>query len=200
MSAPRLLTRQLYSPVYSTCVHTAATDTAPELLDLFLLRTTQIQIKNRAHRQIGEAEAFYKLLPGLLLNNSNVSCHWLPLGKKDDRYIRMNWVEDDSKEDKNSVKLEGVEGLWHEQPDILSIYKRRDDQLEKICYTYYGKMIRSGGKTSAELKKAGSTGSMLPEHPRLFLGTHETRTDLNGVLIVALYPFKPFSLLKWLHL
>ena len=128
VSAPRLLIRQLYS----SCVHTAGPDTTPELLDLFLLRTTQIQIKNRAHRQIGEAEAFYKLLPGLLLNNSNVSCHWLPLGKKDDRYIRMNWVEDDSKEDKNSVKLEGVEGLWHEQPDILSIYKRRDDQLEKI--------------------------------------------------------------------
>ena len=45
-----LLTRQLYSPVYSICVHTAATDTAPNLLHLFLLRTTQIHflIRNRA--------------------------------------------------------------------------------------------------------------------------------------------------------
>ena len=99
-----------------------------------------------SHRQIGEAEAFYKLLPDLLLKNSNVTCQWLPLGKKNDRYIRMKQVEEDSKDDKNLVKLEGVEGLWYEQPDILSKYKRRDDQLEKICYTHYGKMIRSGGK------------------------------------------------------
>ena len=29
------------------------------------------------------------------------------------------------------------------------------------------------------MKKAGSTGSLLPEHPRLFPGTHVTRTDLE---------------------
>ena len=39
-----------------------------------------------------------------------------------------------------------MEGLWYEQPDILSKYKRRDDKLEKIVYSQYGKMIRSGGK------------------------------------------------------
>ena len=43
------------------------------------------------------------------------------------------------------TKLDGVEGLWYEQPDILSKYKRRDERLERICYTQYGKMIRTGG-------------------------------------------------------
>ena len=100
------------------------------------------------HRQIGEAEAFYKLLPDLLLKNSNVSCQWLPLGKKSERYTRMKRVDEDSNQDKNLLKLEGVEGLWYEQPDILSKYKRRDDRLEGMCYTHYGKMIRSGGKSS----------------------------------------------------
>ena len=60
----------------------------------------------------------------------------------------MKSVDDESSEDKNLLKLEGVEGLWYEQPDILSKYKRRDDRLEQICYTHYGKMIRSGGKSS----------------------------------------------------
>ena len=55
-------------------------------------------------------------------------------------------------------------------------------------------------KLTTELKKAGSTGSMLPEHSRLFPGTYETRTDQKGVLIVILYHFKQFSLLKGLHL
>ena len=88
-----------------------------------------------SHRQIGEAEAFYKLLPDLLLKNSNVTCQWLPLGKKDERYIRMKKVDGDTQDKNNLIKLEGVDGLWYEQPDILSKYKRRDDRLEKICYT-----------------------------------------------------------------
>ena len=55
------------------------------------------------------------------------------------------------------VQLEGREGLWYEQPDILSKYKRRDDRLEKICYTQYGKMIRSGGKHVENYEKSVDT-------------------------------------------
>ena len=51
-SAPRLQTRQLYSPVYSTGVHTAAPDTAPRLLYLLLLRTTQIHYLIRSSKKI----------------------------------------------------------------------------------------------------------------------------------------------------
>ena len=59
-----------------------------------------------SHRQIGEAEAFYKLLPDLLLKNSNVKCQWLPLGEKNERYIRMKRVDDESSEDKNLLTYE----------------------------------------------------------------------------------------------
>ena len=48
-----------------------------------------------SHRQIGEAEAFFKLLPDLLLKNSNVRCQWLFLGTKEDRFIRMKKAEED---------------------------------------------------------------------------------------------------------
>ena len=61
-----------------------------------------------SHRQIGEAEAFYKLLPDLNLKNSNVTCQWAPLGKKGDRYIRMKRADENEKENKNLIKLEGV--------------------------------------------------------------------------------------------
>ena len=29
------------------------------------------------HRQIGEAEAIYRLLPNMILKNSNIGCQWL---------------------------------------------------------------------------------------------------------------------------
>ena len=47
---------------------------------------------------------------------------------------------------------------------------------------------------TAELKKVGSTGSMLPEHTRLFPGTHETRMHLKGVLIMAFQAIPPLRM------
>jgi hypothetical protein len=34
------------------------------------------------HRQIGEAEAVYRLLPNMVLKNSNVTCQWLSVGNR----------------------------------------------------------------------------------------------------------------------
>ena len=99
-----------------------------------------------SHRQIGEAEAFFKLLPDLLLKNSNVACQWLFIGRKEERHKRMKKADENETENKNLIKLEGLDGLWYEQPDMLSKFKRRHDELENICYTHFGKMIRSGGK------------------------------------------------------
>ena len=36
------------------------------------------------HRQIGEAEAVYRLLPNMVLKNSNIACQWLSVGKRSD--------------------------------------------------------------------------------------------------------------------
>ena len=58
----------------------------------------------------------------------------------------MKKVTDDSDTNENLIKLEGVEGLWYEQPDMLSKYKRRPNSLEQICSTHFAKMARSGGK------------------------------------------------------
>ena len=110
-----------------------------------------------SHRQIGEAEAFFKLLPGLLLKNSNVSCQWLYVGRKQDRYTRMKKVTEENENNKNLIKLEGVEGLWYEQPDMLSKYKRRPNLLEQICSTHFSKMTRSGGKIKS-VKDLNVTG------------------------------------------
>ena len=35
---------------------------------------------------------------------------------------------------KNLIKLDGVEGLWYEQPDMLSKYKRRPDDIEEMNF------------------------------------------------------------------
>lgn len=102
------------------------------------------------HRQIGEAEGYYKLLPDLLLKNSNVTTQWLFVGRKDEKYKRMKRAEKSEEKNPNLITLEGVDGKWYEQPDMLSKYKRRPESLENMCYTQFGKMFRSGGKPKAE--------------------------------------------------
>ena len=94
-----------------------------------------------SHRQIGEAEAFFKLLPDLLLKNSNVTCQWLSLERKENKFIRMKKAEEheDNNRSKNLIKLEGVEGLWYEQPDMMSKYKRRSDELEEMRASHFEK-------------------------------------------------------------
>ena len=99
-----------------------------------------------SHRQIGEAEAYYKLLPDLLLKQSNVTCQWLYVGRKEERFTRMKRANEKQTDKKSLIKLEGVEGLWYEQPDMLSKYKRRPDTLERIVSSHFAKMIRTGGK------------------------------------------------------
>ena len=37
------------------------------------------------HRQMGEAEAVYRLLPSMTLKKSNVACQWMSLGPKQER-------------------------------------------------------------------------------------------------------------------
>jgi hypothetical protein len=140
-----------YITEYFTKDETGTVEIIKQVLDENPDDTTKEKMKKVAstflsHRQIGEAEAFYKLLPDLKIKNSNVTCQWLPLGKKDERHTRMKRADENETESKHLFKLEGGEGLWYEQPDILSKYKRRDEKLEEICFGHYGKMIRSGGK------------------------------------------------------
>ena len=40
------------------------------------------------HRQMGEAEAVYKLIPSMTLKKSNVACQWVSLGSREERSRR----------------------------------------------------------------------------------------------------------------
>ena len=95
-------------------------------------------------RQMGEAEAIYRLNPSLLLKNSNIACQWVSLGQKKDRSSR--WVkatEDQLLAGVKAVELEGHEGLFVEQQDLWSKYLRRPDCLEEISFAQFAKMYRS---------------------------------------------------------
>ena len=78
------------------------------------------------HRQMGEAEAIYRLLPSMQLKKSNVTCQWVSLGTNEERSSR--WKKATQAEMDSGIpviQLNGHEGYWYEQQDMWSKYLRR---------------------------------------------------------------------------
>jgi len=94
-------------------------------------------------RQMGEAEACYRLLPELRLKNSNVSTQFISTGLKDERSTTFRKAtEKQLNAGVECIKLEGHEGLWYVQPDFWSKYLRRPDSLEDMCFAQFARMYR----------------------------------------------------------
>ena len=103
------------------------------------------------HRQMGEAEAVYRLIPGMTLKNSNVACQWVSLGVKEERSSRWRKAtEEDLKSGRPVTELEGHEGFWFEQQDMWSKYLRRPKSIEEVCFAQFAKMYRSSSKAKQD--------------------------------------------------
>ena len=96
----------------------------------------------QTHRQIGEAEAAYKLLPSLHLHHSNVTCQWVPTGKESDNWKRMMRVnvEEEKGLQEGCIKIDGRDGVWRPQEDITVKYHRRPAVLENMSKVQFCKM------------------------------------------------------------
>jgi hypothetical protein len=98
------------------------------------------------HRQIGEAEAVYRLLPNMVLKNSNVTCQWLSVGKRSEMSKRWKLATKKEIETRDGlVEIKDREGLWYQQQDMLSKYLRRPEGIELICPNQFGKMYTTSG-------------------------------------------------------
>ena len=98
-------------------------------------------------RQMGEAEAVYKLIPNMQLTNSNVSCQWVSIGiaeERSSRYLKARTHHIDA--GVPLVELDGHEGLWYHQQDMWSKYLRRPDEMKSICFAQFAKMYRGSNK------------------------------------------------------
>ena len=130
-----------------------------EIIKATLAQTDSKDLKERmkiiantflTHRQMGEAEAVYRLLPSMLLKKSNVACQWVSLGTKEERSSRWKKAsEEDLKSGIPVIELDGHEGYWYEQQDMWSRYLRRPmDTLANMCFAQFAKMYRSGSRSN----------------------------------------------------
>ena len=113
-----------------------------ELADVFL-----------SHRQVGEAEVFYKLLPHMHLVVSSIATVYVPTEPKRER---RQFLQRQDPDEGKGFKVKDKEGLFLEKPDIISKYERRklcgteeeeedDDCLEELCLSQFVKMYEGRG-------------------------------------------------------
>ena len=112
-------------------------------------REKQILMSNTflTHRQMGEAEAIYKLFPNLKMKDSNVTCVFIQTGLKDERSRFLISIDEESDwHDKVGMKVNGKEGLVVEKPDLIDKYCRKHKSVGKISPSQFAKIFESISK------------------------------------------------------
>ena len=112
------------------------------------------------HRQIGESEAYFRLLPHLHLKESNVDTEFIQTGFKQNRSKFLKKLTDDELNYcKVVVQVSGRDGYYTEKPSLLDKYMRRDfsvhPDVHDITYLQFGKRYvatRTGPKDDKDFK------------------------------------------------
>ena len=95
-------------------------------------------------REMGFSEALYKLLPELVMTNSNVKKQWVCVGKEEERTTRARKATKGDVEAGHPVfQLEGVDGDWMEQWDMRSKYQRRAPKLWNLSFSQFARMLEA---------------------------------------------------------
>ena len=103
------------------------------------------------HRQIGESEAYYRLLPSMHLKDSNIKAVFAPTGFNPSRFLEKI-DEEMADQCENSVEVTGREGKYQEKPSMYDKYLRRDckrqPQIKDLCYAQFVKRYFSTSSIS----------------------------------------------------
>ena len=94
------------------------------------------------HRQIGECEAFFRILPHLHMKSSNIDTVFVTTGFKCNRVgFLKELTEKEAKKCKNVIKVLNKKGLFTEKPSLLDKFERKDlrknSQLNKLSYNQF---------------------------------------------------------------
>ena len=135
-----------------------------------------------SHRQMGEAEAYYKILPNLTLKYSNVDTVFVPTDKKELRSRFLMKIDDTHENFLLGTTVKGGrEGRFLEKRDIIDKYCRRDldlnEHLKNLCLSQFAKMYEPINATKIDTDNdqtlLSSTLSIYNEQNNVYDDEHE---------------------------
>ena len=110
-------------------------------------------------RQMGEAEAYYRILPELHLKDSNCTTVYVPNCKKAERSKFLKQVQNDSINHNQAIlEVEDRPGKYIEIYDMVDKWYRRPrtDELIDLSFTQFAKMFRSSWTVTENVEKIES--------------------------------------------
>ena len=133
-----------------TALKESDTDTLKEIM--ILLMNTYI-----CARQMGEAEALFKIFPDFHLKKSDVSTVFVPVNKRENRSKFLMKV--DEKFDHPGLKkfkVDGREGDYIEKYDIVSKFERIEDKVKdlELSFSQFSKMYSPTWKEKQDKKES----------------------------------------------
>ena len=115
------------------------------------------------YRQMGEAEAIYRLLPSFHFKDSNLVAKFLSTGFKENRSRFLQKIHEDNKfvaYGREKIAVSGKEGMYVEKPSIIDKYERRpvidsngkEDPLRQLCLAQFVKEYEPANKPESKKK------------------------------------------------
>ena len=100
------------------------------------------------YRQMGEAEAIYRLLSNLHFKDSNLATKFAPTGFRENRSRFLQRIDEENKymaSGREKISVTGKDGLYVEKPNLVDKYERRplvdadgqEHPLRHLCYAQF---------------------------------------------------------------
>ena len=107
------------------------------------------------HRQIGESEAFYRIMPHLHMKWSNIETIFVPTGFKKNRSKFLKKLTDEEANNcENIVSITDRDGLYTEKPSMMDKFERKDCavnlNLNDVTYLQFNVKYTSCNKEPKE--------------------------------------------------
>ena len=94
-------------------------------------------------RQIGEAEAVFRLIKTMNLSKSNIKCEFVATGPKEERSIFwQKATEEQLKQGIPVIQLPNRDGYFFAKPDLWEKYLRRPSVIKDLCFAQFAKMYK----------------------------------------------------------
>ena len=117
------------------------------------------------HRQMSEAEAYYKIFPNLTLKYSSLDTIFVPSEKRELRSKFLQKLNEDDGNFSKGIEVKGGrEGIFLEKPDIVDKYCRRkikpgEPQLRELSLVQFAKMYQPMRKKPSLESDSSDTSS-----------------------------------------
>ena len=147
------------------------------------------------HRQMGEAEAYYKIFPNLTLKYSNIDTIFMPSDKKDLRSkFLMKLEESDDNYAKGAEVKGGRDGRFLEKPDIIDKYCRRDTEnnsfVKELCPAQFGQMYEPIRRMKNEDEDTSIKNFDSDTNEKDELSTHIISAECRGKILPTMIKIK----------